>query len=315
MTKTKDEAPAAQSNLPAGDEAEAAVGGAFGPPDTWLEGNIHERILWVTCSCPRLRKDVEVQVTRNRSFQGLGADTVFAAVKPLLGRAGLALTYTIENHVHQVRESTGYDGKPKVAHEHEMEMVFTLTNVGKPEEQVECTVPAMGWDSSDKGLGKAMTYGLKNYLSKQFAIDTGEDVDSGEHGNDTGRQPNGGIQQPQSRSSNGSSGVKSPTLNAEPHPLALNISEGVWQAIVGVWHTRGAISEPQTKRLFAVAGEHRWKGDDLRDVIHHHLGIQTGGIPYGKPYDYIVRAFEKFPPSSDDKAPKTEPPSEDDIPF
>ena len=55
---------------------------------------------------------------------------------------------------------------------------MVISRVEKPEEYTETTVFSVGLDSQDKGDGKAMTYGDKYALMKQYKISTGDDPDA-----------------------------------------------------------------------------------------------------------------------------------------
>lgn len=56
--------------------------------------------------------------------------------------------------------------------------VYRFVNVDEPTDFIETTVFSEGFDSQDKGSGKAMTYGDKYALMKAYKISTGDDPDA-----------------------------------------------------------------------------------------------------------------------------------------
>ena len=74
----------------------------------------------------------------------------------------------------------------------------------------------------------------------------------------------------------------------------------MWNAVIEVWHDKGAISDGQRRRLFAIAAENGWQGEDVSAIIHHHLGSGTSELPWGKPYDAVVEIFNTCEPVAAD---------------
>lgn len=80
-------------------------------------------------------------------------------------------------------------------------------------------------------------------------------------------------------------------------PGATVIPADRWKAVKEQLHTRGTISEPQAKRLFAKAVGNGWTKEQLRSELQDGLGVEKSSeIPSGKPYDLTCALFEEFKP-------------------
>lgn len=56
-------------------------------------------------------------------------------------------------------------------------MDVTMVNIDNPADMVTVTTYGYGIDPQDKGVGKAVSYAVKNALLKLFCLETGEDVE------------------------------------------------------------------------------------------------------------------------------------------
>jgi hypothetical protein len=279
-------------------DAEIAKDKAAEQEESWWQGEpepewgIHRRLLWVQANTPTLAKDLDVSTGRG-SYKGISHDSVVGIIRPLLVRAGIAVTMTVEKHYHEFRSVETAQGT-KSAHWHEVDCVFTFTNVDKPDDFVQVCGSGTGLDTQDKGYGKATSYAKKYALLTSTLAETGEDPERGEQHDDAGPadpKPRAAAQ-PQAETTE-------PAVQSQPHPLAAEIPEDVWREVAGLWHTRGTISDKQLGRLFAIArSEGGWQdSDSVGAVIKHHLGIEsTHLIPWGKPYDALVEIFRQYGP-------------------
>lgn len=272
--------------------------------------NLYQRMLWVTGALPRIAKDSTVQTGGGGSFKAVSHDAVVGALKPLLVEAGIAVLQTVEEHKHEALSWKDRDGHERTAHWHEVKLKLTFVNVDQPDEQIEVVAYGAALDRQDKGLGKAVSYAKKYGLLTNFLCETGEDTDTA-NGAGTGTGP---------RSADSLSAPQ-PTVDQRPHPLAADIPAEAWREIVAAWHDGGTISEKQVKRLFAIAvNDGGWKGDDVSEIVKHHLGVDVTQVPWGKPYDKLVALFQTFGPQSGKQEQaegqrQEHPPSDDDIPF
>lgn len=96
-----------------------------------------------------------------------------------------------------------------------------------------------------------------------------------------------------------------PTLNIEPLESTAHIDGAAWSEVVSLWHDNGVINEQQRRALFKAATDAGWKGQEVLDVIHHHLGVSSKALPWGKPFDKLCELFVAYAPprESEDEAP------------
>lgn len=140
--------------------------------------NIYQKLIEVRKAVPFLQKDASGgQYKYNSSSQ------VIAAVRAKLDEMGLLLITELVSHnlLSETIEFMDKD-KPKKTTTYftEVDLVMTWVNAEKPDEQIKIPWYAQGVDiAGEKGVGKALTYGEKTFMLKQFNIATDQmDVDA-----------------------------------------------------------------------------------------------------------------------------------------
>jgi hypothetical protein len=131
-----------------------------------------------------------------------------------------------------------------------------------------------GTDKEDKGGYKAMTGGEKYYMLKTFLIPTGDDPES----DDTTH--------PQARANQRAA--------AERRPIPQAPVQRASQASAPPQPPQQIryISDPQRKRLYAIASHAGWKDAEVKDYLKRKHGIETSAaIPMSK-YEEICTALE-----------------------
>ncbi|WP_028609202.1 ERF family protein [Paenibacillus harenae] len=140
--------------------------------------NIYQKLIEVRKAVPFLQKDASGgQYKYNSSSQ------VIAAVRAKLDEMGLLLITELVSHnlLSETIEFVDKD-KPKKTTTYftEVDLLMTWVNAEKPDEQIKIPWYAQGVDiAGEKGVGKALTYGEKTFMLKQFNIATDQmDVDA-----------------------------------------------------------------------------------------------------------------------------------------
>lgn len=140
--------------------------------------NIHQKLIEVRKSVPYLQKAAEGQQYKyNSSSQVLGA------VRKKLDDLNLLLITRITGKRVSMETVEFNDGKQKpkktTTYFTELDLVMEWINGDSPEEKIEIPWYAQGVDiAGEKGVGKALTYGEKTFMLKQFSIATDQmDVD------------------------------------------------------------------------------------------------------------------------------------------
>ncbi|WP_017728555.1 ERF family protein [Halalkalibacterium ligniniphilum] len=137
--------------------------------------NIYQKLLEVRKSVPYLKK-----ASQGHQYNYTGSSQVLSAVREKLDELGLVLiTKVIDKNVltETVENKDKYDNNKKTTtYFTELNLEFTWINAENPEETIVIPFYAQGVDiAGEKGVGKALTYGEKYFLLKQFNIATDKD--------------------------------------------------------------------------------------------------------------------------------------------
>lgn len=125
--------------------------------------NIHQKIAAVMDAVKYIQKDDNVEF-KNTKYKALSEEKVTSLVREQLVKNGLVILpvgMTCSRH-------------ENITH---VEVQYKIVNVDDPcDYEIVCSC-GDGFDTQDKGSGKAMTYAYKYMLLRTFAIPTGEDPD------------------------------------------------------------------------------------------------------------------------------------------
>lgn len=140
--------------------------------------NIYQKLIEVRKAVPYLQKDSQGQQYKYNS-----SSQVVAAVRAKLDELQLLLITEMVGHTLHAETIEYIDkDRPKKTTTYftEVDLVMTWVNAEAPEEMIKIPWYAQGVDiAGEKGVGKAVTYGEKTFLLKQFNIATDQmDVDA-----------------------------------------------------------------------------------------------------------------------------------------
>lgn len=148
--------------------------------------NIYEKMSAITSELKTIQKNLTIKASQTSSYKAVGEVDILDAVKPLEKKYGIysypANRKILESHL--IDNSTIFkDSKTgnetvtkKTAYMSRIETTYRFVNIENPEEYIDVTSFSEGIDTSDKGSGKAMSYGDKYALMKAYKISTGDDV-------------------------------------------------------------------------------------------------------------------------------------------
>ena len=148
--------------------------------------NIYEKMAAITNDLKTIQKNLTIKATSTSSYKAVGEVDILDAVKPLEHQYGV-YSYPSNRKVlesHLIDNSTIFkDGKTgnetitkKTSYMTRIETTYTFVNIENPDEFIQVISFSEGIDASDKGSGKAMSYGDKYALMKAYKISTGDDV-------------------------------------------------------------------------------------------------------------------------------------------
>jgi len=136
---------------------------------------IYERINLITSELGVIAKNLNVDITKTRSFKAVGERQILDAVKPLESKYRVTSYPTTRQIVDKdIIEKENDYGVTKSLFMR-IETIYRFVNIDNPEDYIETTVYGDGIDTSDKAPGKAMTYADKYALMKVYKISTGDD--------------------------------------------------------------------------------------------------------------------------------------------
>ena len=197
--------------------------------------------------------------------------------------------------------------------------------------------PAMGKDKqtkepyfTGKEMGAAYSYCAKYLIAKSLMMSSGEDLDD-----DGGEKPASKAppkpKRPKAKAAPPKKATpKKAAKKRTPSPPPAEdeddgeeyeaiIPEEAWDDVRELWHTRGTISEPQAKRLFAISrNEGGWEGDAMKAELEAGLGVGLDDLPWGDPYNAVVDIFTNYTPDGgtpDESGSNEDEGVDDDIPF
>jgi len=127
--------------------------------------NLYQKIHAVMGLVEYLKKDGEVRYGEGVQYRYVSEEKVTTEVRKAMLEVGLVIV-PVSTTQRQVDKITYVDAK------------YKLVNVDNPDDYVNISSVGAGWDSQDKGPGKAMTYAYKYALLRTFMIPSGEDPDA-----------------------------------------------------------------------------------------------------------------------------------------
>ncbi|MCP4585363.1 ERF family protein [Pseudoalteromonas sp.] len=104
--------------------------------------------------------------------QGVSSSTVLVQVRKIMNKIGLGVIQKIISYQVTPRKDAGGSGNEVFT---ELETEFTWVNVDNIKETIVIPWYSQGSDPSERGVGKALTYGEKFFFLKQLTIATDKD--------------------------------------------------------------------------------------------------------------------------------------------
>lgn len=175
------------------------------------------------------------------------------------------------------RESIGEKGMV-LTH---LDMTFTFIDGDSGEREV-CPWLGAGADKEDKGVYKAMTGGEKYFLLKTFLIPTGDDPEHDGSDIPSGAPPVDGEPPHPANEAPRRATPQQQRPSSPPEQRAHASGHG----------SDLLISEPQSKRLYAIAKSNGWQDQVLKDWLLNEYGYHSSKEIRRKDYDAICKAVE-----------------------
>lgn len=143
-----------------------------------MNAKLAMKIYNIMCATEKLTKDMEVGQGKN-AYKAVSEGTVLNQIKPLMKEQKLIM-YPSKTEANEITETypDPYDSnKTKLKSITQLLITFKLVDA-ETGESIDIQVAGNGFDSLDKGTGKATTYAYKTALQKTFMMFSGEDTDN-----------------------------------------------------------------------------------------------------------------------------------------
>jgi hypothetical protein len=138
--------------------------------------NLYRRLLAIVHDSGALKKGGKTSYGDNYAYHKV--DDVVDHLRPLFIEHGVVmLTSVVERHLGEAGETSS----KKTQWRAEALLAITFVNVDDPAEKVTINGWGEGVDTSDKGVGKAIAYALKNALLATFFLRGQPDVEAEHH--------------------------------------------------------------------------------------------------------------------------------------
>ena len=141
---------------------------------------LYQKIHAVMCEAPSLEKDTNVGTGKN-SYKAISEKVVLNSLKPLFVKHKL-ICIPVDGEINEILEPyviTDYNGKDakKVKALTQLKVNYKIIDIETGEHEILVGF-GNGFDSMDKGAGKAFTYNYKGMLCKTFMTFSGDDTDN-----------------------------------------------------------------------------------------------------------------------------------------
>ena len=130
--------------------------------------NLYQRINKIRSEAKTVGKDANV----DNKYAAVTHDAVTRMIRPLLVKYGVITTIGVKK---SEMFDTGTNWGKRRLFQYRGIFYCALINADNPDEMYSCEIEAHADDSGDKAPGKALSYAMKSFYLKAFAIETGED--------------------------------------------------------------------------------------------------------------------------------------------
>lgn len=180
--------------------------------------NIYQRIHAVMGEVDYVQKEKR----GGMNYSIVSHDAVTALVRPRLHAHGV-----VYHPVEMVRSQDG--------NRTQIDFSVAFVNIDNPEDRIVVPTCGYGIDSQDKGVGKAISYGVKYALLKLLGLETGDDPDNDQNAQ---HKPEGSAVKPQRATPQ-----RNGTVNGKGEPTTAQLAAAVqeWADIREKEHIRTAV--------------------------------------------------------------------------
>ena len=231
-------------------------------------GNIYQRLLWVEAQLDRVPKTGTAKAGAGegaKEYAHVEVDVLLAMVRPLFIQAGVYVAFTVTS-CEQLERTTRNGTVSDIT---KLNVAFSFINAAQPDDRFVVVVPGYGYDSLDKGPGKALAYATKNAVLKALLMPSGdEDLEAhGAHAPETeAPQRSQGGSQP----TRGNQGGRGRPATAQQPPSGVSLDDLAEARRLATANKPCAVAE----RAIEWLDDGRVKDNDtLQSMLQHLRGV------------------------------------------
>lgn len=232
-----------------------------------------QRILAIMAELPYVQRKKRVEFGSTK-YAALAYEDLAAEVQPLLVKHGVLIVPSLLGS--PKLDMFEQNGKQHMAAA--VKMQFTVMNADDAADRLDFVMPGIGYDSSDKAVGKATTYAQKEALRKLFVVPSGEDSE------DDHIERLGGKRGPPAQAAGQPQVKPPPAPSQKAHDAAVN--RALLQSVSGLGHhewaalstdeliKRGEATKEQLSYLWRLLTTKHpsFKAKDFREWIVREMG-------------------------------------------
>ena len=164
--------------------------------------NLYQRLNKVMEEVTHVFKDKEIGYGRN-TYKVVQHDDVTAAVRPSMVKHGIFLQVSKEVTEISTVEFANKQGEVRTEYMANVTILVDFVNVDNPEDRLSVRGSAIGFDSTDKCVGKACSMAVKNIILKNLMLESRDNEEEREVEQRGGQPTNGGQKYNNNRSQGG----------------------------------------------------------------------------------------------------------------
>jgi hypothetical protein len=143
--------------------------------------NLYQKLNNIQKEVQTVFKGTKVQVTQSRSYTAVSHDDVAGLLHLPMANAGVFTEVDMTNaEVEQIVTESTYNGQTekKVSYMAKVWVSVSFVNADLPSERFIARGFSFAFDSSDKAVGKALSYAVKNIYLKNFNLESTDNEES-----------------------------------------------------------------------------------------------------------------------------------------
>lgn len=225
---------------------------------------IHGKIIGIMGDLGAIGKD---QVNAQQGFKFRGIDQFINAIHPLLVKHGLWIVPRCLSSTVEFKEVTRQNGSKGTNKHVSVSMEYNF--IGEEDQVVIGPFPGEAIDSGDKATNKALSAAYKYMCIQTFCIQTEDIVDADS-------------ESPELEPASSPAKKAGPKDGNSASERFNRVGQDTNQ------HSSALVTEPQIKRLFAIANKFGWSSDKIKETMKLRYQVESTKELNKFNYDHLI---------------------------